>query len=322
MLERKAIGRYNAEHRCPSGIQCCPKVFIHIPGSCGMNSPPIFSLAEAMPELATLLQQLSSRAQVLDDPRKAAIRAIWRAVDRTRLHLGAIREENPNARKPNPELVELWSDAAMSILDIDPQLSQRMREKAEYWSDPPWWRPRDAALDLSVDSVVRDAEALLPLANREVTPRAAPAPDQLDLFISHASEDKDSVAKPLADAVTARGFGVWLDRNELRVGDTLTQSINAALRKSDFGAVILSPAFLAKEWPRVELDALFSLEMAHGRKRILPVCHQIEPEEVAEHFPLLGGRLSVRTSLGMAAVASQIIDVLELHRRRQPGTVR
>ena len=34
-----------------------------------------------------------------------------------------------------------------------------------------------------------------------------------DLFISHASEDKDDVARPLADKFIEQGLKVWYDRN-------------------------------------------------------------------------------------------------------------
>src|SRR5829696_6650440 len=37
-----------------------------------------------------------------------------------------------------------------------------------------------------------------------------------DVFISHASEDKESVARPLAAELKARGVAVWLDDLELR----------------------------------------------------------------------------------------------------------
>jgi hypothetical protein len=42
-----------------------------------------------------------------------------------------------------------------------------------------------------------------------------------DVFLSHASEDKEAVAVPLRDALTARGVTVWLDKTEMRIGDSL-----------------------------------------------------------------------------------------------------
>ena len=39
-----------------------------------------------------------------------------------------------------------------------------------------------------------------------------------DVFISHASEDKEAIAGPLAVELRARGLKVWLDKTELRKG--------------------------------------------------------------------------------------------------------
>jgi histidyl-tRNA synthetase len=61
-----------------------------------------------------------------------------------------------------------------------------------------------------------------------------------NVFISHASEDKESVAIPLADALRRAGLKVWLDKSELTIGDSLRASIDARLSESRFGVVIIS----------------------------------------------------------------------------------
>jgi hypothetical protein len=42
-----------------------------------------------------------------------------------------------------------------------------------------------------------------------------------DVFISHASEDKDSFVRPLAEALTESGLQVWFDETALKIGDSL-----------------------------------------------------------------------------------------------------
>jgi hypothetical protein len=79
-----------------------------------------------------------------------------------------------------------------------------------------------------------------------------------DLFISHASEDKEEVALPLANTLKTAGLRVWLDKQELRVGDSLREKIDEGLAKSHFGVVILSNSFLDKRWPRNELNGLMA----------------------------------------------------------------
>jgi len=93
---------------------------------------------------------------------------------------------------------------------------------------------------------------------------------QWDFFISHASEDKQAIARPLADALLAMGIRVWYDDFSLAVGDSLLESIDRGLSRSRFGIVILSHHFFSKHWPQKELNGLANLEV-DGRKVILPV---------------------------------------------------
>ncbi len=131
-----------------------------------------------------------------------------------------------------------------------------------------------------------------------------------DVFISHASEDTPTVATPLADALRRAGLRVWLDRQELRVGDSLREKIDEGLSDSWFGVVVLSPSFLAKGWPRRELDGLFVVEETEGRTVILPVWHQIDKATLATYSPILADRLAADTVEGIAAAAAQLIDAV------------
>jgi hypothetical protein len=53
---------------------------------------------------------------------------------------------------------------------------------------------------------------------------------QWDVFISHASEDKEAVARPLALELTNAGLALWLDENELCVGDSFRAPIDRGWR--------------------------------------------------------------------------------------------
>jgi hypothetical protein len=130
-----------------------------------------------------------------------------------------------------------------------------------------------------------------------------------DVFISHASEDKDAVALPLAKALEGASVKVWLDQEQLRIGDSLRASIDEGLSKSRFGVVIISGAFLGKQWPARELNALMALE-EDGHKVILPVWHGVTKSKIAEHSPILADRLAAETIRGVAYVAGTIKDVV------------
>jgi hypothetical protein len=132
---------------------------------------------------------------------------------------------------------------------------------------------------------------------------------QWDVFISHASEDKETVVLPLAELLRNGGLKVWVDKQQIKLGDSLREKIDEALANSRFGVVVLSPAFLAKDWTTRELNGLSALE-ERGHKVILPVWHNMTKPELAKHSPMLADRLATSTGHGLSAVAKQITDVV------------
>jgi hypothetical protein len=128
---------------------------------------------------------------------------------------------------------------------------------------------------------------------------------QWDVFVSHASEDKDEFVRPLAQALTRAGLRVWFDEFTLRVGDSLRRSIDRGLANSKFGIVVISPAFLRKEWPQKELDGLVAREN-QGHKVILPVWHNIDQETLAKYSPTLADRLATDSGKGLETVVEDL----------------
>jgi hypothetical protein len=125
-----------------------------------------------------------------------------------------------------------------------------------------------------------------------------------DIFISHASEDKSSVAIPLTQYLKELGLKVWLDEFELKIGDSLRSNIEHGLKCSRFGVVVLSPNYFQKSWTKLELGAL--LAGGDGKEKILPVWHNITKEKIYESAPLLADKVAVHTKDGIDKVAKKI----------------
>lgn len=163
------------------------------------------------------------------------------------------------------------------------------------------------------DDVPRPAEAALAGAARvNAAPRnraRGKKPAGWDVFICHASEDKEEIARPLANALDAKGLSVWYDEFSLRVGDSLRQSIDNGLLRSKFGVVILSPHFFEKHWPQQELNGLATRELG-GKKVILPVWHTVGFEQVRQYSPMLADRLAVSTDEGLDKVVQKITEAM------------
>jgi TIR domain-containing protein len=131
-----------------------------------------------------------------------------------------------------------------------------------------------------------------------------------DVFISHASEDKDAIVRPLAAELRGRGIRVWYDEYELKIGDSLRASIEQGLVGSTRAIVVISPDFFAKHWAKEELNGLAALEAAAGRHRVLPVWHNVTHVEVARQAPMLADRLAGTTAEPIPELAVRIIEAL------------
>lgn len=131
---------------------------------------------------------------------------------------------------------------------------------------------------------------------------------EYDVFISHASEDKEDFVRLFASNLKSKGLRVWYDEFELRIGDSLRRSIDNGLSSSRYGIVVLSVAFFNKEWPQRELDGLFAREV-NGEKVILPIWHKISKDEVMKYSPMIADMLALNTtSFTIDEIASNITD--------------
>jgi hypothetical protein len=118
---------------------------------------------------------------------------------------------------------------------------------------------------------------------------------EFDIFISHASEDKQAIVRPLALALRERGLEVWYDEFELKIGDSLRRKIDAGIARSRFGIVVLSKPFFAKGWTQYELDGLVTMAV-NDRQVILPLWHEISKDEVLRQSPSLADKVALRTA--------------------------
>lgn len=129
----------------------------------------------------------------------------------------------------------------------------------------------------------------------------------VSFFICHASEDKATVARPIANLLRSKGFDVWYDEYSLTVGDSLRETIDEGLRRADFAIVILSRHFFRKRWPAAELSYCFHRQLSEGRKIILPVWHDVSQSEVAANVPLLADLKAARTDSGPEGTVAEIL---------------
>jgi hypothetical protein len=154
-----------------------------------------------------------------------------------------------------------------------------------------------------------------PARDVEVREPVEPANDVLggqtwDVFLSHASDDKNAVAVPLRAALAERGVTVWLDKTEIRVGDSLRRKIDEGIRSSRYGIVVLSPSFFAKGWTNHELDGLITKTVA-GEQTMLPIWHEVSANDVRGYSPSLADKRALSTSeFSINEIADQIAEAV------------
>ena len=132
-----------------------------------------------------------------------------------------------------------------------------------------------------------------------------------DVFVSHASEDKEEFVKPLVEALESSGYKVWYDEFTLKVGDSLRRSIDNGLSNSRYGIVVFSKAFFDKKWTQYELDGLVNREM-NGYKVILPIWHLVTKDQVQNYSPSLADTKAINSSLStIEEIVEQLGEVLD-----------
>ncbi len=94
--------------------------------------------------------------------------------------------------------------------------------------------------------------------------------DDYDVFITHATEDKVEIARPIFQACEKAGIKAFLDEEHIAWGESFTKKINTALGASRTVLAIVSGNSVAKEWPVTEVNAALALEI-EGAKNVLVV---------------------------------------------------
>ncbi len=92
--------------------------------------------------------------------------------------------------------------------------------------------------------------------------------DDFDIFISHAREDRETIARPIFEACARRGLKAFLDEEHIGWGQSFTTKINTALGAARTVIAVVTPTSVTKEWPLEEMNTALSLEIA-GKKQVL-----------------------------------------------------
>ena len=138
-----------------------------------------------------------------------------------------------------------------------------------------------------------------------------------DVFISHASEDKEDFVRPLQKLLAEREVSTWLDELDIGWGHSIRQSIDSGIAGCRFGLVVISPHFLTKKWTRAELDGLYGRQIGETESGgfILPVWHKVTADDVQQAMPTIAGLKALSTALFTTEqIADEIANLVNSER--------
>jgi TIR domain len=117
----------------------------------------------------------------------------------------------------------------------------------------------------------RELETRLGVATGSIETMTTQSSDDVPrVYLAHASEDHDTLAKPLAEGLIASGIDVWLDDWEIRAGDSLRRKVEEGLANCTHFIVLLTPVSLRKPWVQTEIDAGF-IRAVGGESRFIGI---------------------------------------------------
>ncbi len=90
------------------------------------------------------------------------------------------------------------------------------------------------------------------------------------IFISYSHSDQDFACK-LASAIDSESIDVWIDLEEILVGDSLIAKIREGIDSSQYVCALLSKNSVRSQWVKNELDIAMTDQLERRKVKVLPL---------------------------------------------------
>ena len=172
-------------------------------------------------------------------------------------------------------------------------------------SSKPRWSRASSPVFYTSDEVL----ALTPI--RRTIENLATIPDLRDVFLCHAWDDRQGVAKELHDLLMSNGVSVWFSEKDVGIGVPLMRAIDRGLANSRIGLVLVTPALLRRLPQEGIADKELSALLA--RDQLIPIVHNTTYEALREVSPLLASRSGLSTSEEpIADIAAKLAELVTI----------
>lgn len=112
------------------------------------------------------------------------------------------------------------------------------------------------------------------------------------LFISHSSEDKEKIVRPLVESLEKVNIKTWYDEKNILDGDSISQAVFRGLKSSQLIILIISPHVWQSNWVWLEIGGYLLKQ-----KPVIPVLWDVSHEQFAAKFPFLADRKYIKAEI-------------------------
>lgn len=160
----------------------------------------------------------------------------------------------------------------------------------------------------SVSYTTAQVQSLTPI-RQTVEKLVAEKPDLRDVFLCHAWDDRQGVAKELHDLLEAAGVKVWFSEKDLALGVPMMRAIDKGLANSRIGLVLVTPALLNRLPKEGVADKELSALLAGNQ--LVPIVHNTTYEALRNVSPFLASRSGLDTGEDtLEVVATKIAELI------------
>jgi len=110
---------------------------------------------------------------------------------------------------------------------------------------------------------------------------------EYDLFICHASADKDNIVRPFWKYLQAFGINTFFDEASIEYGESINQKVMHGLAKSQGSILMLTSTFYTRDFTKYEMGGIFYKKYNQGGYIYIIYWDDKDLAEVSKRFPFV-----------------------------------
>ncbi len=182
---------------------------------------------------------------------------------------GKIRVECTTGAMRASAEIATWDNFSSRVEALEQEWIQEIQVLAKQWrGSRGYFRPYEDVVQAKLASLRRVSGSIGALV--EDMEANAGTKQAAQFFVSYSHQDA-AVVDRLSTGLRRRGFSVWRDSEQIRVGESIRRRIEQGIGSSTFLLLVLSPHSVNSTWVADEIDMAISLEKQLNRIILLPV---------------------------------------------------